>query len=89
MYFNCLARRLVSLALFMASGIAGAGPVCEVSPENWMKEADVKAQLKRQGYFVKSIRIESGCYEIYGLDPRGRRVLLLVDPATAKVVPYP
>ncbi|WP_371816971.1 PepSY domain-containing protein [Rhodoferax sp. AJA081-3] len=35
----------------------------------------------------KSIRIEMGCYEMYGLHPRGRRVLLLVDPATAKVVP--
>lgn len=87
MNFKCLANRFFFIALFVTSCAVVAGPVCDVPQENWLKEAEVKDQLKRQGYFVKSVRIESGCYEIYGLDPRGRRVLLLVDPATAKVVP--
>lgn len=51
-----------------------------------MKESDLRRELRRQGYLIGSIRIESGCYELYGLDPRGRRIQILIDPETAKPV---
>jgi hypothetical protein len=86
MGFNCLVRWVAFVALTVVSGVAVSGPVCDVAPENWMKEVEVKAKLKRKGYLVKSIRIESGCYEVYGLDPLGRRIQILVDPATARPV---
>jgi len=89
MKFNRLVKCVASCALFSVLGAAAAGPMCDVPPENWMKETDVKTKLKRRGYLVKSIRIESGCYEIYGLDPLGRRIQILIDPATAKPVAKP
>ena len=89
MKFNCWIKRVAPLALFLVMGIATASPTCNVPPENWMKEADLKQALKRMGYLIKSIRIESGCYEIYGLDPLGRRIQILIDPATAKPVAMP
>jgi hypothetical protein len=84
---NCLVRSVAFVALTLVSGVAVCDPVCAVAPENWMKEADVKAKLKHKGYLIKSIRVESGCYEVYGLDPLGRRIQILVDPATARPVP--
>ena len=51
-----------------------------------MSEPDLKQTLKRQGYLVKTVRIDNGCYEIYGLDPLGRRIQKHFDPATGKPV---
>ncbi len=45
--------------------------------------------LKRQGYLVKTVRIDNGCYEVYGLDPLGRRIQKHFDPATAKPASEP
>jgi len=86
MNFNCWIKRVAPFALLLVMGIASASPTCNVPPENWMKETELKQRLKRMGYLIRSIRIESGCYEIYGLDPRGRRIQILIDPATAKPV---
>lgn len=86
MKLNCLIKRVAPCVLFAVLGIAAASPTCNVPPESWMNEVDMKRTLKRMGYLIKSIRIESGCYEVYGLDPLGRRIQILVDPATAKPV---
>lgn len=60
--------------------------VCSVPKINWLSEADFTRELKQRGYLVKTIRIEKGCYEIYGLDPLGKRIQILFDPETAKPV---
>ncbi len=54
-----------------------------------MSEPVLKQVLKRQGYLVKTVRIDNGCYEIYGLDPLGRRIQKPFDPATAKPASEP
>jgi hypothetical protein len=79
---------LACLLLVMAGGVL-ASPVCNVAKEHWMSETDLKQALKRQGYLVKTVRIDSGCYEIYGLDPLGRRIQKYFDPATAKPAAEP
>jgi hypothetical protein len=61
-----------------------AAPVCNVPEEKWMKESDLRRELRRKGYLIGTIRIVQGCYELYGLDPRGRRIQILIDPETAK-----
>lgn len=74
------------LGFFAISSIAATPPICNTPKEKWMKEPDLRRALRRQGYLVGTIRIDRECYELYGLDPRGRRIQILIDPETAKPV---
>lgn len=86
--FDCMNRYLLAFVLGLLAIPIGAETslVCNVPKINWLSEADVTKKLKQQGYLVKTVRIEKGCYEIYGLDPLGRRIQILFDPETAKPV---
>jgi len=76
----------VILAISAAS-TALAGPSCNAPKDKWMKEAEFKQMMEKQGYQIKTFKVSSGqCYEIYGLDKDGRRVEIYFDPATAAVV---
>lgn len=81
-----MVRAVVASALLVMAGMSVASSVCNVDKESWMSEPDFKQALKRQGYLVKTVRINNGCYEMYGLDPLGRRIQKHFDPATAKPV---
>ena len=73
-------------ALFVTTLVAGAavaGPTCTVPQEKWMKEADFKAMVEKQGYQIKTFKVSKGkCYEIYGMDKAGQKVEIYFDPAT-------
>ena len=44
------------------------------------------AMYAEKGYTVKNINIEDGCYEVYGIDAKGARVEIIVDPMTGEAV---
>lgn len=76
-----------ALLLCLGASAAVAGPTCNVPKEKWMKEADFKAQLEKQGYQIKTFKVSRGqCYEIYGFDKGGQRVEIYFDPATGAVL---
>ncbi len=81
-------RKNGTIACFVMSlaGLATAGPECKVPFDKWMKESDFRFQLRHQGYLVKTIRVIQGCYEVYGLDPLGRRIQIRFNPETAEPV---
>jgi hypothetical protein len=77
----------ISAVLLVASGIALAGPACNVPKEKWMPEASFKKGLEDQGYQIKTFKVSKGqCYEIYGFDKVGKKVEIYFDPATAAVL---
>ena len=51
-----------------------------------MSEADLTAMYVEQGYEVKGIKIENGCYEVYGIDAAGTRVEIIVNPMNGEAV---
>lgn len=77
-----------ALGLFTLPVGAETSLVCNVPTINWLSETDFTWKLKQQGYLVKTIRIKKGCYEVYGLDPLGKRIQILFDPETAKPVTH-
>lgn len=79
-----LASPLIALSLtLLAAGAAVAGPRCNVPKDKWMKEADFRAMVDKQGYQIKTFKVSSGqCYEIYGFDKSGKKVEIYFDPAT-------
>ncbi len=79
--------QLTALVLALGTTAAFAGPTCKVAQEKWMKEADFKAQMEKQGYQIKTFKVSKGqCYEIYGFDKAGKKVEIYFDPATGKPI---
>lgn len=72
--------------LLALTEMAMASPICDAPRSNWIKEVDFQKELKRQGYLIKTFKIINGCYEIYGLDPLGKRVQIYFDPTTGTSV---
>jgi len=75
-----------TVGLLALTSFAAPTLICNTPIEKWMQESDLRRVLLRQGYLIGTIKIVSGCYEFYGLDPRGRRIQILIDPETAKPV---
>jgi len=77
----------VAALLVAATGAAMAGPTCTAPKETWKNEAAFQAELKQQGYEIKTFKVSKGkCYEIYGFDKTGKKVEIYFDPATGKAL---
>ncbi len=82
----------VAIALFVlasAAGIAHAedNGMCGNTPKDkWLTEDAVKAKAEKDGYEVRKVKIEDGCYELYAVDAKGAKVEMLVNPGSGEVV---
>ena len=75
---------LMSSAASFATGLA----TCDSGPqETWQPQAKLEQQLTEQGWKVRRIKIDGGCYEVYALDDKGQRVEAYFHPRTLDPVP--
>lgn len=77
-----LAATLISA---LASGIAHAedeSTKCDVPKDKWMSEDAMKAKAKELGLDVRKIKVENGCYEVYAIDAKGKKVEEIFNPET-------
>jgi hypothetical protein len=70
-------KRLVAAAtlLTLACGPAlAAGGACSTAPKSqWQPQSKLESMLKGQGFSVRQIKVEKGCYEVYAVDKAGKR----------------
>ncbi len=66
-----------------ATGLAtcDSGP-----PDKWQSQAALTAKLKKEGWEVRNIKVDGGCYEVYALDAKGERVEAYFHPVTLERV---
>lgn len=77
----------VALALFAAgTGTALASSYCDVPASEWQPAEALQQKLETEGWQVKGIKTEDGCYEVYAVDGNGKRVEALFDPKTFELV---
>ncbi|RYC11791.1 PepSY domain-containing protein [Ciceribacter ferrooxidans] len=57
---------------------------CDVAKDKWMAEDALKAKLTGEGMEVRKIKVENGCYEVYGIDAKGGKVEALYNPETGE-----
>lgn len=80
-----------SLAIFtflaaLSSGVALAGDDCAVPLADWHPRSAVVRLADENGWVVRRIKIDDGCYEIKGTDREGRRIEATVDPGSLQVI---
>ena len=79
---------LGAFALFVAPAHATGVAKCDSGPrEGWQPQAKLEKQLVSQKWQVRRIKIDGGCYEVYGINEKGQRVEAYFHPVTLAPVP--
>ncbi len=61
---------------------------CYVPMAQWQSRDAVRNWAEKQGWNVRRVKIDDGCYEIKGYDQSGREIEVKVDPATFAIVEF-
>jgi hypothetical protein len=86
-------RKYIGMATLLiglgTAGIAfGDDDECRVPMANWQPREAVQQMAEAQGWTVRRIKTDDGCYEIKGRDASGREIEVKVDPATLAIVEF-
>ena len=75
-----LALSVLSLAI---AGPAFAAGKCSDAPQaKWQPQATLESKLKADGYAIKQVKVEKGCYEVYATDKAGKRANMAFNAET-------
>jgi len=81
------ALTVVALA---AAGPAFAEGKCATGPKSkWRPRAELESQLQADGYKVRQIKVENGCYEVYATDKGGKRANMAYNAETLEKLDNP
>ena len=81
------AAALAVAALAASSGHAIGLATCQSGPEaGWWPQDALKQRLTGQGWQVRRIKVDGGCYEVYALNDKGERVEAFFHPVTFEPV---
>lgn len=85
--------RKTAIALAVLGAFAAATPALawtgnrlNVPAEKWMSPAELKANLKDQGYDVREIEADDGAYEVEMIDKDGTRIEAHIHPETGEIL---
>ena len=83
-FVGAVAGALFAVAPAQATGLAtcDSGP-----PEGWQPQSRLEKQLVDQNWQVRRIKVDGGCYEVYGINDKGERVEAYFHPVTLAPVP--
>lgn len=72
----------------VSAGSALAGEDCLVPMADWQPREAVAQLAAENGWIVRRIKIDDGCYEIDASDAEGRRIEVTVEPGTLEVLEF-
>lgn len=81
-------KTLVILSFISATqaGAAFADDDCFVPMADWQPRDAVQALADQNGWKVRRIKIDDGCYEVDGRDAKGRKIEVTIHPATLQII---
>lgn len=80
-------KLLATLALaLVVAGPVLAADTCNVPADKAQPKETLQAQLEKDGWTVKQIKDDQGCYEVYATKADGTRMENLFDPATLEML---
>jgi hypothetical protein len=77
-------RLMLTLALIASPVLASDD--CAVPMTDWQPREAVVKLAAENGWELRRIRIDDGCYELIGRDAEGRSIEVKLDPATLAVI---
>ena len=77
---------LIFLALIPAGVALAHDDDCYVPMADWQPREAVIKLAAQNGWTVRRVKIDDGCYEIDGRDDKGRRIEATVHPGTLQVI---
>ncbi len=81
-----LRHGLLVLSLGLAAVPVWADDDCDAPLNRWQTREAVRQMAAAQGWQIKRLKIDDGCYEIRGTDAQGRTFKAKIDPETLKVL---
>lgn len=76
-----------AVALVASAAHAHGDARCEkVAKSEWRSQDELKKQLVAEGATVRRIKVENGCYEVYGFDSKGKKFENFYHPKTLERV---
>jgi len=78
---------LAVLTAFPAMG-GTDGEDCFAPMAEWQPRAAVARFAEENGWVVRRIKVDDGCYEIDGRDAKGQRIEVKVHPSTLEVIEF-
>jgi len=70
------------LSAALSSGAAMASDKCKVPQAEWQPKEALQQKLEGEGWKIKKLKVDDGCYEVYGTDAEGKRKEVYFDPKT-------
>jgi hypothetical protein len=75
-----------AFAATLAAGAAQASDKCATPQAEWQPKEALQQKLEGDGWKIKKIKVDDGCYEVYGTDAQGKRMEIYFDPKSFAVV---
>ena len=73
----------LTVLIVAAAGPAFAQGKCATGPKSkWQPRSALESQLQADGYKVRQIKVEGGCYEVYATDKAGKRANMAYNAQT-------
>lgn len=82
----CLAAAAVTVLGLGASPAFADDYRCDAPMTEWQPRDNLQKKLEAEGWKVKRIKTEGGCYEVYAFDKDGRRVEAYFDPKSLELL---
>jgi hypothetical protein len=79
---------LILVTSLAVSGAVRADEDCTVPMAEWQPRVAVQQMAEAQGWTVRRIKIDDGCYEIDASDAEGRAIEVKVDPSTLAIMGF-
>ncbi|MFV0543278.1 MAG: PepSY domain-containing protein [Marinicella pacifica] len=78
-------RMTALMATFLISTAALADDDCTDPVADWQPQDNLRQLMIDNGWDVKRIKVDDGCYEVKGFDQDGNRVEAKFSPATLEI----
>lgn len=66
----------------LSGGVAMADEGCTVPQADWQPQEALQQKLEAEGWTVRSIEVDDGCYEVYAVNAAGERMEGEFNPQT-------
>ena len=84
-----IAVALLGLSLIAPAGVAQATGLmtCKSGDRStWKTEQQLRRKITADGWKVRRVKVDGGCYEVYGTSPKGQRVEAYFHPVTLELL---